>query len=593
MRKISFGLFTILILIFGQILIASAQSPSSARTGSDTVMVLPFENTSNLNAYNWVGESFAEGLTDLFARLGTNGAGVRVISNDERKIVQQKLRLPLTALPSLATSIKLAQQSKASLLVLGKYSVTPQQGDAATTLRVTVRTVRVQDGTFVGDTLRDGRTVLREVDLADAISKLQTLQGQVAHQILYQREGNSLSLSQNEVVEISKRIPPRAFEAFVKGMLTAQTDELRANFFKNAMRFYAEEKAGEVYAQAALELGHFYLRQSNFQAAEEFFAKVPRGSAVYAEAAFYAGLMQWNLNNRELARDTFRQLAEATGLTAAYNNFGAVQLQSIASEKDLTAKNELIEESLKQLETANKSQPEDAVVRYNYGYALFLARRYKDAAKVLREVLISDQRDGQAQFLLAKTLERAGETAAATEPDNQARLFLQVDNLYAKAQTEWQKSGTTNAIPFRLYKDFNRSDWSKNGDAGNSTPKEFDDGLKERLQATKNLYQQGRDDEALAELRQILVRDSMNADAYLLIGNIHLRRGDLEAAVSNLKTAIFWKNDLIEGHIALGKIFLERGDYIQATTYAQSALRLDANNQEAVALARQVERKAK
>lgn len=593
MRKYYFGLFTAFILIFNQFTVVSAQSQSNARTSSDTVMVLPFENTSNLNAYNWVGESFAEGLTDLFAKLGTNGAGVRVVANDERKIVQQKLRLPLTALPSLATSIKLAQQSKASLLVLGKYSVTPQQGDVATTLRVTVRTVRVQDGTFVGETLRDGRTVLREVDLADAISKLQTLQGQVAHQILYQREGNSLSLSQNEVVEISKRVPPRAFEAYVKGMLTAPADELRANFFKNAVRFYAEEKAGETYAQAALELGHFYLRQNNFQAAEESFAKIPRGTPVYAEAAFYAGLMQWNLNNRELARDTFRQLAEATGLTAAYNNLGAVQLQTIASEKDLTARNELIEESLKQLETAQKSAPEDAVVRYNYGYALFLARRYKDAAQVLRDVLTNDSRDGQAQFLLAKSLERTGETAAAVEPDNQARLFLQTDNLYAKAQTEWQKSGTTGVIPFRLYKDFNRSDWGKTDSNDKPLPANSDNELQARLQTARNLYQKGSDDEALAELRQILVRDSMNAETYLLIGNIHLRRGDLEAAVSNLKTAVFWKNDLIEGHIALGKIFLERGDYIQATTYAQSALRLDANNQEAVALARQVERKAK
>ncbi len=83
----------------------------------------------------------------------------------------------------------------------------------------------------------------------------------------------------------------------------------------------------------------------------------------------------------------------------------------------------------------------------------------------------------------------------------------------------------------------------------------------------------------------------MNAEAYLLIGNIHLRRGDLEAAVSNLKTAIFWKHDLIDGHIALGKIFLERSDFNQATTYCKNALQLDSNNQEAIALCRQAERR--
>lgn len=593
MRKIYFSFLTAFVLLFISIATATAQTTARTVNASDTIVILPFENTSGLPAYNWVGESFAEGMTDLFRRLGASGAGLRVVSNDERKVAQQKLRLPLTALPSLATSIKLAKESRASMLVLGKYSVVPQQGDAATTLRVTVRTVRVQDGAFVGETLRDGRSVLREIDLADAISKLQTLQGQVAHQILYQREGNSLSLSQNEVVELSKQIPPRAFEAFVKAMLTPATSELRANFLKNAGRFYAEEKNGEVYPQAALELGHFYLRQNNFQAAEENFAKVPQGSAVFAEAAFYAGLMQFNLGNAELARDTFRRLAEATNLTAAYNNLGAVQLQSLAAEKDLTAKSEIVDESLKQLETAAKSAPEDAVVRYNYGYALFLARRYKDAAEVLRQVLTADGRDGQAYFLLAKALERGGDQTAAADQDNQARRFLQTDNLYAKAQTEWQKSGTTGVIGFRLYKDFNRSDWSKTPGQTDVTVASGDADLQNRLQTAKSLYSQGRDDEALAELRQVLVRDSMNAETYLLIGKIHLRRGDLEAAVSNLKTAIFWKNDLIDGHIALGKIFLERGDYNQATAYAQSAIRLDSNNQEAVALARQVERKAK
>ena len=269
-NKFYYGIFTAFLLIFS----FSFVSAQTRTTTSDTIMVLPFENTSGHATYNWVGESFAEGLTDLFARLGANGAGIRVVSNDERKIIQQKLRVPLTTLPSLATSIKLAKESRASLLVLGKYSVTPGQGDVATTLRVTARVVRIQDGAFYTAQLADGKLYTREIDLADAISKLQTLQGQVAHQVLYQREGNALSLSQNEVVEMARRVPTRSFEAYIKGMLTPESEELRANFFKNALRFYAEEKNGEVYPQAALELGHFYLRKNELQTAEEYFSKL-------------------------------------------------------------------------------------------------------------------------------------------------------------------------------------------------------------------------------------------------------------------------------------------------------------------------------
>ncbi|MEP6924534.1 MAG: tetratricopeptide repeat protein [Pyrinomonadaceae bacterium] len=574
----------------------SAQT-NGARTTSDTIIILPFENTSDLATYNWVGESFAEALTDLFGRLEARGAGgLRVISNDERKITQQKLRLPLTTLPSLATSIKLAQQSKATLLVLGRYNVTPAQGEVATNLRVTARVVRVQDGAFVGEILRDGRTVMREIDLADAISKLQTLQGQVAHQILYQREGNSLSLSQNEVVEMSKRVPSQAFEAYVKGMLTpdgimtANNEPARANFFKNALRLYAEEKTDEVYPQAALELGHFYLGQNNFQAAEEYFSKLKPNDPYYPEAAFYAGMMQWNLNNKELALQTFQQLANFTKLTAAYNNLGAISLQT-AQQNKTEKKNDLLEDGLKYLAEAAKSAPDDTIAKFNYGYALFAAQRYKEATEVLRETVTQDPRDGQAYFLLAKTLEKTGDLQAATEQDNQARRYL---STYAKNQTEWQKAQTTGDIPFRLYKTFNRLDYlnlTRQKDMPQLASGENE--LQNKLQKARELYQAGRDDEALSELRQFLVKDSMNAEAYLLIGKIHLRRGDTEAAVSNLKTAIFWKNDLIEGHIALAKIFLERGDFNQATTYAKNALQLDQNNQEAIALVRQIERRTK
>ncbi|HEX2639715.1 MAG TPA: hypothetical protein VHL50_04050, partial [Pyrinomonadaceae bacterium] len=60
---------------------------AQAQTSSDTVLVLPFENTSNKADFNWVGESFADSLSDLL-RVPT----LNVVKNDERKIIQQRLR---------------------------------------------------------------------------------------------------------------------------------------------------------------------------------------------------------------------------------------------------------------------------------------------------------------------------------------------------------------------------------------------------------------------------------------------------------------------------------------------------------------------
>lgn len=113
------------------------------------------------------------------------------------------------------------------------------------------------------------------------------------------------------------------------------------------------------------------------------------------------------------------------------------------------------------------------------------------------------------------------------------------------------------------------------------------------LAQARTLYTNGNDDEAMSVLRKILASEPMSAEAYLLLGNIHLRRGDLEQAVSSLKTALFWDNKLINAHVGLGKIYLQRGDCLQAKNYTMSALAVDAENQEALGLQRQVERCSK
>src|SRR6185503_19183425 len=99
-------------------------------------------------------------------------------------------------------------------------------------------------------------------------------------------------------------------------------------------------------------------------------------------------------------------------------------------------------------------------------------------------------------------------------------------------------------------------------------------------------YKQGRDDEAIVEIRKILLIDPTNAEAFLLSGRINQRRKEQEAAIESLKTAIFWdpSSKSIEAHILLGQIFLERGNLVEARKYAASALTLDPNNADAIRL---------
>ncbi|HEX9962382.1 MAG TPA: tetratricopeptide repeat protein, partial [Pyrinomonadaceae bacterium] len=584
MRKI---LITVLFLIFGLVSIKAQTTQIS-----DTAMILPFENTSGKAEFNWVGESFADALSDLFSSKEVKATRLNVISNEERKIIQQRLQVPLTTLPSLATSLKLAQKSGATLLISGKYNIVPAQGEVGASVSVTAKIIRVNEGRFLSEELSDGRKITRDINLSDALANLQTVEGQLAYQILYQRD-KALPFSQNLFIESASKIPARAFEAYIKGLLTSESDlQSRENYFKNAMRIYSEDEKtkGGTYADAALELGHFYLNQRKFTEAIDYFSRVPTEDSRYAEAAFYTGLIYWQQNNFEQALAVLRPLADDLKLTSVYNTLGAIAVQaSLAEKKNKQKGAALLNEGLELLKKSAESAPDDAQSRFNYGYALFLNNNFTEAAQNLRPALAARPTDGEAYFLLAKSLEKLGDATAA-DFDNQARRFLPN---YAKYETEWTRSKTVDAslrIQQPARKDFVSVVMTKRQNTPVQTPVNETESL---LGQARAFYKAGRDDDAMQILRRILASEPMSAEAYLLLGNIHLRRGDMEQAVSSLKTALFWDNRLIEAYIALIKIFLEKKDCLQAQSYLESALKLEESNQEVVALQRQVERCSK
>jgi len=540
----------------------------NAAANTDTVLVLPFENQSQRGEFNWIGESFADSLSDLLKVPSLN-----VVSNDERKLIQQRLRVPLTSLPSLATSLKLAREGKATLLIAGKYNITPAQGEQAAIISVTAKIVRVNEGRFLSEEFADGRRITRDIYLNDALQNLQTVQGQIAYQILYQRD-KALPFAQNQFVEAANKVPSRAFEAYIKGLLALESDsQTRENYLKNALRIYAEEKSGATYSDAALELGHLFLNQKKFPEAIDYFSRIPAESQLYPEAAFYTGLIHWQQQNYEQALAVLRPLAEDLKLTSVYNTIGAIAVQaSRAEKKNKGNAAKLLSEGIDLLKKALDSSPDDPSVRFNYSYALFQNAQYPEAAQELRPILANNPRDGESYFLLAKSLESLKDTTAA-DFDNQARRFLTEGDRYAKLQTEWTRSRTTETIGLRVVqpprKDFVGVILLKN----QTRVVQAETGETEKLLAqARSLYKDGRDDDAMTVLRRVLVSEPMSAESYYLLGMIHLRRGDKEQSVSSLKTALFWDNRLISAYIALVKIYLEKGDCLQAKNYLTSAL---------------------
>jgi len=557
----------------------------SVQNNSDMVLVLPFENTSQRAEFNWIGESFADSLSDLLKVPSLN-----VVTNDERKIIQQRLRVPLTSLPSLATSLKLARESKATLLIAGKYNIVPAQGETAAIVSVTARIIRVNEGRYLNEEFKDGKNGSIQIYLNDALANMQTVQGQLAYLILYHRN-KALEFPQNHFVEVANKIPPRAFEAYIKGLQVPDGDaQTRENYYKNAMRIYAEEKSGATYPDAALELGHLFLNQRKFPEATDYFTRISNDYGkcreeakkeakppqckdnIYAEATFYAGLIYWQQQNYEQALAILTPLADDLKLTSVYNTIGAIAVQAARAEKKNKGKSAaLLSEGIELLKKAQESSPDESNVRFNYGLALFFNSNYAESAEQLKAVLAANGKDGEAYFLLAKSAEKNGDPKAA-DFDNMARTYLKDNNRYAKLEID-SKNQQYDGIGLRVAqpprKDFVGVILLKN--QSRVAQPEINETEKPLVQA-RQFYKEGRDDDAMGALRRVLVSEPMSAESYYLLGMIHLRRGDKEQSVSSLKTALFWDNRLIDAYIALIKIYLEKGDCLQSKNYMTSGL---------------------
>ncbi|MBK8466578.1 MAG: tetratricopeptide repeat protein [Chloracidobacterium sp.] len=597
---------TTIFLLFASVS-SFAQKPEGP---NDVLMVLPFENKSGKAEFNWIGESFSSSITELLVN-----KGVGIISNAERKITQQDLKVPLTSIPSLATSLWIAQRAKASLLMVGSYDIPPADEKDVTTVYVKAKVIRVRDGKILSEEFTSSKPGF---ELHDALSKLQTIQGDLAYQVfarvrkvLYKEE--ALFLKRDDLLSAANKVPSKAFEAYVKGLLTSNVSA-RENYLKNALRFYAEDKnhPNETYTSAALELGHLYRSQDKRDEAAESFRNVINAFATCrdtalnqrvvpqckgeenAEASYYLGWIYFQKKNYEQALAVLLDVKDLK-LVSINNLIGVVGIQAARSDKAGSPKAaDFLLKSLDALKRAEDTVPDDRKIAFNYSLALFLNQKYDEAGQHFRNVTAADPNDGEAAFLAAKSFEMTpGREQDAAASDDWAKRLLKDQNRYAKLQQAWAQSKSIESIESRITP-ASRDDFVEVVFISKRAPvKPALDPTADLLSQARALFKQGKYDDAIEKLRRVLISEPMNAESYLMLGKIYQSRGEIDQAISQFKTAIFWDNRLVDAPVALGKIYSEKGSCDLAKTYAVLAQELDPTNQEVMGLQRIVEKCSK
>ena len=506
--------------------------------------------------YNWIRESFAILLGDVL-----DVPGVTVINIDERNLVFERMNLSPSDLLTRAAMIRVAGDAQANLALVGEFDI---GGDKeSTTIAIAARLIETREGRLVGN---------KAFNYSGPLSDLQQWQGQLAWNIVYERNP-SLPYSKDQMIRRAKKVPPVAYESFVKGIQTRDA-KLRESFLRRAIQEY--ENSGEAgrFAQAIYELGLLHYRQADFDEAAKRFKELSKDDPNYAESLFYLGLAAHKAGDNNEAAAAFERLIEVVPMLEAVNNAGAALLAKGENEK-----------ALQMLRRALANSPNDILYRFNFGYAQWRVRNFAEAAQHLQVVVKNNPRDGEAQFFLAKALAALGRQAEAAQADNEAKRYL---SNYAK----WAVAPDRIPSLARFKDELNRAAFYKlerQQQGAPNRPSAQQVTIRQNLDRARQLIYSGANAEGLNEAQRVLAVDSTNAEAHFLRGIVFQRQGQTEGAISALQSAVSYNPRLVEAHIVLARLHLTRGGRALALAHCKQALSIDPQNRDAIALKQQIE----
>jgi len=519
------------------------------------MIVLPFENKTNNNAeYNWIGESFALMLSEVLM-----AAGARVIEPEVRRLIYEKLQFPETTVLTRASALRIAETAGARLLVIGSYEVSGAKGQER--INALARVIDVEEGRVVGN----------QINIGAPLKELLELQASLGWEILFQHN-QTVHVSRMELTRKATAIPLAAFAAYVKARMV-NDPKTKVQLLTLALSEHKRSKSSSDFTAATFELGRVYFQVADYREAIKWLKQIKPDSPFHLEALFFLGLCYDHTGDLDGALSAYEQLSELLPVADVYNNLAALEL-----------KKSQLGQALTHFSKAVGLSAEDADLRFNYGYAFWLSNDFENAVIQLRQAVRRRSADGEAQYLLAKSLARLGRTEEAQGPLSQARRYL-------TKFSEWEKMEKL-PVRVRLKTKFHRavfSDVARSQPSLSLIPPAARDHVRALLTEAETLAASHREDEALQVLAQLLKIAPEEAEAHWLKGRIYERRGELRKAVDSLRAASFWNPQLISAHILLGRIYLSLGDTEQAKGCIAQALRLDPTNQEALEMQKKLE----
>jgi tetratricopeptide (TPR) repeat protein len=533
-RRIFHGLAIVLV---AAVALVCQNAAAQSLPGTQTLMVMPFENQSNAPGLEWIGEAFPEVLSQHLA-----SSQLYVISRDDRVHAFDHSGIPQNLLPSRATIYRIAEEMDADYVVMGSY-----------TFSGNVFTAHAQ--------LLDMKKLhlYPPVESSGPLANLIDLQTMLAWEVLQEMPVHPATTRD----QFLKAVPPvrlDAFENYIRGIL-ATSYQQRVHYFHEAL------KLNPNYTLAMLQLGRTYFDNHEYESASVWFARIPKTDPAIGEASFLLGLSEFYRGNFDKALAAFNYLLTRVPLTELYNNMGVAE-----------ARRGRRAQAVEYFSRAVNADPYDADYRFNLAVALFKNGDSAGASRQLKDELQQRPNDGEAKTLLdminrgvppPQPSPGAG-AGNALLPPNQLHLPMErIKRNYDEASYRQIEMQIHNFEEARL------ATMDRNKQAAY------------HVESGKELLAKNIPDQAEAEFRAAIGADSSNVVAHAQLAMLLEKKGDVTGARAEAQTSVRLKPN-VDGLLVLARLDLKQNQVQLAAGEVNRALALEPGNATALALKRDI-----
>jgi tetratricopeptide (TPR) repeat protein len=507
-----------------------AACPASA---APRIFVMPLEVDVPTKRTYWVGEGAAILIADELQALRADAVG-----REQRVAAYEQLRLPLNGTLTRATMIRVAEAASATDLVLGRVSMDDRS------LTLSVRVLDLDAGGYHPDMVERG-----------APQDLFVIARRLAKRVLADVTGGAEPATTGSAPTPSPAL--EAFESYVKGVLDDRP-EARLKLLKAALARQPDLD------RAWLATWEVHAETGDHQAALAAVTSVPATSPRSRQARFLASRSQFELRQYDEAFSTLKSLLDEQPSASVYNNLGVIQLRRGATPQTGRA--------TYYFSKSFELEPDEPAVVFNLGYAYWFERDPKAAMYWLQEAVRRSPLDADAHLVLATALTATG---AGVEAGRERELAGRLSSRYE----DWERRGhAPDHVPRGLERVM-AAEHTVHGprfDAAITAAAQRDSREMAAfyVERGRRLFEQQRDDDAIAELQRALYLSPYDADAHLLLGRTLLRAGRADEAMTALRMSV-WSHDSAAARLALAEALVVTKEPGLARAEAMRALLLD------------------